>query len=173
LNAARQLRPDATLLGVNNVAAMVDGIEHIWTQHSDHAPMFKANASHIKVHARPRQYRNGGGLWFLPASDRAWAAVDYVWPELTWVGGSSGVAAALWARHGMGFDEVILAGVPLEGLRYAEPYPSVPTKEGGAWAEEHQLVQWYEQLRGHQERGKTEGVYSMSGRTREVLGAPA
>jgi hypothetical protein len=173
LQAARELRPDAVLLGVNNVAAMVNGIEHIWTQHSDHAPMFKSNAPHIKVHARPRQFTNGGGMWFLPAADHKWAAVDYVWPTLTWVGGSSGVAGALWARHGMSFDEVILAGVPLAGSRYAKAYPSVPTKEDGSWAESHQLEQWIDQLRGHQARGKTENIFSMSGRTRDVLGAPA
>jgi hypothetical protein len=152
---------------------MVDGIEHIWTQHGDHAQMFKKNAPHIRVHARPRIFSSGRGMWMLPVSDPLWAYVDYAWKDLTWVSGSSGVAGALWARHGMGFDEVIICGAPLEGVRYSEHYLSKPTKENGAWAEEHQLVQWYEQVRGHQERGMTEGIFSMSGRTREVLGAPA
>jgi hypothetical protein len=151
---------------------MISGIEHVWTQHGDHAQMFKKNAPHIKIHARPRIFSSGRGLWMLPVSDPLWAFIDFVWKDLTWVSGSGGVAGALWARHGMGFDEVIMAGVPLEGLRYAEAYPSKPTKENGQWAEDNQLVHWLEQLAGHQTRGKTENIFSMSGETRKLLGGP-
>lgn len=171
LEAARALRPDAVLLGVNNAAAMVDGIEHVWTQHGDHAEQFKANAPHIKVHARPRTVRSGSGLWFFPVSAHLWKSVDYEWPSLSWVSGSSGVAGALWAKHGMGFNEVIMAGIPLSGFDYAAAYPSEPTKATG-WAEPHQLKIWLDRLQEHRSAGRAHWVFSMSGATREILGAP-
>lgn len=172
---ARALWPDAILLGVNNAAAMFPEIEHIWTQHGDHAQMFKEHAGRkIYVHARPRKFSNGGGLWLLPVPKEKWKFVDYKWPTLTWVAGSSGVAGALWAKHGMGFDEVILAGVPLsvDSLVYSDKYTSKPTKDGGTFADWNQVEHWAEILRDHKAKGKTEGIYSVSGETNKILGMP-
>jgi hypothetical protein len=174
MEKALELRPGATILGVNNAAAMIPEIEHVWTQHAEHADMFKAEAGRkIYVHSRSKRFTNGGGIWMLAVPDHKFAAVDYVWPNLGWVAGSSGVAGALWARHGMGFDEVIIAGAPLshDSLVYADQYPSKPTKNG-KFSETTQLDHWIGMLRSHKEAGKTEGIFSMSGRTRHVLGAP-
>ena len=175
LKAALELRPDADILGVNNAAAMIPDIEHVWTQHGDHAQMYKEKAGRqIYVHARPRHYSNGGGTWLLPVADHKWKYVDYVWPTLAWVAGSSGVAGALWARHGMGYDEVIMAGVPLEvtTLTYSDQYASKPTKDGNAFAEANQVEHWSAILRGHVANGVTGGIYSMSGETAKILGRP-
>lgn len=172
---ARALWPDAILLGVNNAAAMFPEIEHIWTQHGDHAEMFKEKAGRkIYVHARPRKFSNGGGLWLLPIAEQKWQFVDYRWPTLTWVAGSSGVAGALWARHGMGFDEVIMAGVPLDmGNRvYSDKYPSKPTKDDGKFADLNQVEHWAQILREHKAKGLTQGIYSVSGETNKILGMP-
>ena len=175
LKLARQLRPDATILGVNDTAAMIPEIEHIWSQHGDMAQSFKKNAGRrIYVHARARKHQNGGGLWLLPVPDAKWAYVDYVWHDLGWVSGSSGVAGALWAKHGMGFDEVIMAGIPLsaDSLIYSDEYMSTPTKKGGHFAEIEQVIHWAAILRTHQKNGKTDGIYSMSGETAKILGMP-
>lgn len=158
LEMARKMRPGAMVLGANLTAAMIPEIKHIWTQHNNLAHELKKKLPFgVSIHARANVLGVG---------------VDYVWPSLNWVGGSSGVAGALWARHGMGFDEVIMAGVPLMGSHYSPEYPAIATKPGGAWAEDNQMIQWLEQLRGHMSRGKTDGIYSMSGRTRDLLGAP-
>lgn len=160
LESAKKLRPEAEILGVNATAALVKEIEHIWTQHNNLAGQFKAKAGRdVKVHARSNVMGND---------------VDYVWPELNWVSGSSGVAAALWARHGMGFDEVIMAGVPLHvnKLSYVAGYPSKPTKENGSFAEKHQVEHWLMMLKSHIAEGKTQGIYSMSGATSRLLGFP-
>lgn len=175
LDAAKALRPEATILGVNNAAAMIPEIEHVWTQHAEHAEMFKTAANRqIWVHSRSKRFTNGGGMWFLAVPDHKFAAVDYVWPQLGWVAGSSGVAGALWARHGMGFDEVIIAGAPLSqaNLVYSDKYPSKPTKPGGTFAEAGQVDHWIRMLHAHKDAGKTDGIFSMSGHTRKVLGAP-
>jgi len=174
LDAARELRPGATILGVNNAAAMIPEIEHVWTQHAEHAEMFKAAAGRqIFVHSRSKRFTNGGGIWFLAVPDHKFAAIDYVWPELGWVAGSSGVAGALWARHGMGFDEVIMAGAPLSqsSMVYSDKYPSKPTK-AGKFAEAVQLEHWIRMLQTHKDSGKTENIFSMSGHTGKILGAP-
>lgn len=153
---------------------MIPEIEHVWTQHAEHADMFKEAAGrNIYIHSRPKRFTNGGGIWMLAVPGHKFAAVDYVWPQLGWVAGSSGVAGALWARHGMGFDEVIIAGAPLshDSLVYSDKYPSKPTK-AGKFSEANQLDHWIGMLRSHKDAGKTDGIFSMSGRTRQVLGAP-
>lgn len=174
LEFARALRPGSTILGVNNAAAMIAEIEHVWTQHAEHAEQFKHAAGRkIFVHSRSKRFTNGGGIWFLAVPKHKFAAVDYIWPELGWVAGSSGVAGALWARHGMGFDEVIIAGAPLSQnvLIYSDKYPSKPTK-GTGFAEPNQVDHWIQMLKHHKAAGKTNGIFSMSGATRNILGAP-
>jgi hypothetical protein len=158
LEKALTIRPYATLLGVNNVGAMIDGIEHVWTQHNNLAQNYKENAK-VKVHAR----ENVMGDF-----------VDFVWPSLNWVCGSSGVAGALWAKHGMDFDEVIMAGIPLSlgNLAYSEKYPSKYTKEEG-FATDNQIDHWLSHLRTFHFQGKTAGIFSMSGSTSRILGMPS
>lgn len=157
LDRARKLRPDAYVVGVNNVGAMIPEIEHVWTQHNNLAQQYKSNAK-VKVHGRA----NVMGDW-----------VDYLWPKLNWVCGSSGIAGALWAKHGLGFDEVIMAGIPLsrDSLLYSEKYPSKYTKESG-FATEDQVEHWLGHLMTFKTQGKMDGIYSMSGTTARILGAP-
>jgi hypothetical protein len=174
LAKARFLRPHADILGVNHAPSLVPEITHVWTQHGDVAPSIKASAKQqVFVHARPRKYSNGAGMWLLPVPDSRWELVDYEWPSLTWVCGSSGIAGALWAKHGMGYDEVIMAGVPLNVklMTYADGYASTP-KFGRDFAQDHQVEGWLGHLRTHKANGKTEGIFSMSGATAEILGMP-
>lgn len=157
LEKALALRPYATVLGVNNAGSMIPSIEHVWTQHNNLAKQYKDKAN-VKVHGRA----NIMGDW-----------TDYIWPSLNWVCGSSGVAGALWAKYGMGFDEVIMAGIPLnrEVLTYNEKYPSQYTKVEG-FATGDQVEHWIGHLKAFKEQGKTAGIYSMSGTTAAILGKP-
>jgi hypothetical protein len=176
LAKARELRPDATVVGVNFVGYLVPEIEHIWTQHHEFAHKIQEKTGRpIKIHSRPREYKSGAGLWLLPASDGAWSCVDYVWPELAWVNGSSGAAGALWAKLGMGFDEVIMAGIQLslESQVYTQAYADTQFRGNGThFANESNIEHWQACLLGHKENGFTQGIYSMSGYTRSLLGAP-
>ena len=177
LAKAKELRPGATILGVNFVGLLVPEIEHIWTQHNEFAHKIKDKTGRpIKVHTRPKEYRSpGGGLWFNLAPDISWEQVDYVWPDLYWVNGSSGVAGAMWAKHGMGFDEVIMAGIQLSSssLTYTPEYAATQFNGNGInFAGQHNIEHWQACLLSHHDKGLTKGVYSMSGYTRSLLGAP-
>jgi hypothetical protein len=79
----------------------------------------------------------------------------------------------MWARHGMGFEEVIMAGITLSGddQKYAQGYPNKYSQHAG-YARADQIDNWFRVLKRHQEEGLTMGIYSMSGRTKDLLGAP-
>jgi hypothetical protein len=175
LEAARQLRPDATILGVKYAASLVPEIEHIWTQHGEMTLKIRAAANRpIIVHARPKALQTAKGtVWHIPYRQEAYEAIDYIWPSLSFAVGSSGVAGALWARHGMGFDEVIMAGIGLSaGQRsYASGYPNKFSQNDG-YARSDQIDNWVRILKKHHEEGRTQGIFSMSGKTRDILGAP-
>lgn len=175
LERARQLRPEATILGVKHAAAIVPEIEHVWTQHGEMTLKIKESAGRpIFVHARPRIIQSGSGIkWFIPHSKESYEAIDYIWPDLGWAKGSSGIAGAMWARHGMGFDEVILAGINLnqDDKKYAKDYPN-KYQFGIAYANNNQVENWLGLLQRHIEEGKAGGIYSMGGNTQKMLGPP-
>jgi hypothetical protein len=161
LQNALALRPNATILGVNYAPKMFDDIkiEHIWTQHNELALDMKSKMPNVFIHARSNVMGHG---------------VDYHWSSLNWVNGSSGVAGAIWARIGMGFDEVIMAGIPLnkKETRYSEKYPSTYKKKGG-FATGAQIEHWLRHVETHKANNLLSRVYSMSGETRNVLGYPS
>lgn len=172
------------MLGANFAASVVPGIEHVWTQHIEIAAKIKEEAPHrVFVHSRPRffQTKSGGGAWFTGVSKEQEDNVDYLWDLLGWVGGSSGFAAALWAKHGMGFDEVILAGVAMgESRAYAKEYDAVtrhanrpPAHDFNTnFASPDSVEHWLACIRNFIRQNKTNGIYSMSGETRRILGVP-
>jgi hypothetical protein len=126
----------------------------------------------IWVHARPRKFQVGT-VNGIPSMKEAYDAIDYLWPGLPYAVGSSGVAGALWARHGMGFQEVIMAGIGLDcdSLKYVQGYPNGYSQHEG-YAKTSQVEHWLKILQRHQEEGLTENIYSMSGATQKILGAP-
>jgi hypothetical protein len=175
LEAARKLRPEATILGVKYTASLVPEIEHIWTQHGEMTLRIRAAVNRpIIVHARPKALQTAKGtVWHIPYKREAYDSIDYIWPSLSFATGSSGVAGAMWARHGMGFDEVIMAGIGLTTAdkSYTAGYPNKYSK-GDSYASTDQIDNWVRILKKHQEDGKTEGIFSMSGKTRNILGEP-
>ena len=73
----------------------------------------------------------------------------------------------------MGFEEVIMAGITLTGddQKYATGYPNKYSQHA-AYARVDQIDNWVRVLKRHQEEGLTMGIYSMSGRTKDILGSP-
>jgi hypothetical protein len=73
----------------------------------------------------------------------------------------------------MGFEEVIMAGITLsvEDQKYAQGYPNKYSQHAG-YARADQIDNWVRVLKRHQEEGLTMGIYSMSGKTKDLLGAP-
>lgn len=175
LAEAKKARPDATVLGVKYTASLVPEIEHVWTQHGEMTLKIKQAAGRpIFVHARPRTFQTvRGTVWHIPHAQAAYDQIDYIWKDIPFATGSSGVAGALWAKHGMGFDEVILAGIPLSQgqLEYVQGYPN-RYQTGKTYALPAQVDNWVGILKKHIAAGLTAGIYSMSGATSRLLGAP-
>lgn len=83
----------------------------------------------------------------------------------------------------MGYDEVILCGVPLspDSTAYNDEYRKFNREKWGErdepgdkyWARPGNFVTWHARISRHIADGKTAGITSMSGWTREKLGAPA
>lgn len=90
--------------------------------------------------------------------------------------GTSGWAAAN-AAAAMGFDEVIMCGCPVDGVGYMDAKPFI--KAGGLtpenfnhWKDGSGVVSYYQQ-NIKRTMGKYDGIiFSMSGFTRDLLGAP-
>jgi hypothetical protein len=161
------------MLGVKYAASLYREIEHVWTQHLEQATDIKARAGRpIFIHSRPsRMHRK---LRFVDGN-RGEVDIDYVWPELAWVSGSSGFSAALWARHGMGFDEVILCGIPLDSGGYTAEIGDWKLLQGDkktSFVNATVLDSYRSTVAVCRNAGKTEGIVSMSGWTRQELGAP-
>ena len=175
---AKELRPDADVVGANFAVKLFPEIVHVWTQHNDVGKELKDSVDRtIFVHARPAKIRSGtgGNMWLLPVPAHKWAYIDYEWPEFGWFNGSSGVAAGLWAKHGLGYDEVILCGCPVskDTNKYHEAYEEgTRHKKGADWAKKSSFAHWQQSILKHKENGKTQGIYSMSGFTKGVLGEP-
>lgn len=166
LAKAKQMRPDADLLGCNLVPAMIPEIKKTWTQEAvKNGRMIRAQvAEDVEIHT---------AMLPKPGMEYLYQA-DYVWPELSWICGTSGFAAGLWARHGLGYDEVILAGVPLDKSVnvYRSEYKSPFNNPEMPFAGEELFEHWHQQIRTHCNNGKTENIFSMSGATMYLLGAP-
>jgi hypothetical protein len=171
--AARALRPMAPLLGVKYAACLFPEIEHVWTQHLEQAADIRERAGRrIYVHGRPKAVQRKAAFHVFGKTD---ADLDFTWPSLAWVGASSGVAAAMWAKYGMGFDEVILCGVTLDPGGYApgvRAFKKLRGNAGQSYVDTHSLYHWRDTVREFVRSGKAAGVRSMSGWTRETLGAP-
>jgi hypothetical protein len=169
--AARVLRPGAVLLGAKYAVVLYQEIEHVWTQHIEQAADIRARAGRrVFIHSRSRIHQRRR-LPGLPEK-----GVDYVWPTLEWVNGGSGFAAALWARHGMGFDEVILCGVPLDPGGYAPEIAAFKAMRGDggkSFVDTRALARWRDVVAAFVANGRAAGITSMSGWTRGVLGMPA
>jgi hypothetical protein len=172
VEAARRLRPDAPMLGVKYACVLYPEIEHVWTQHLEQANDIREKAGRpVYVHSRCRVNQKRVA-WFTGGNEKH---IDYLWPDLHWVSWSSGFAAALWARHGMGFDEVIMCGIPMEPGVYAPEMATVKQPrgdDGKSFVDTGALMRWRDGVMNFVREGKTRAIYSMSGWTCRELGYP-
>lgn len=148
-------------------------IEHVWTQHLEQAKSIREKAGRrVFVHSRKRINQTRRIRCFTAGNEHD---IDYVWPELRWVHGSSGFAAGLWAHHGLGHSEVILCGIGLEPGGYAPEIAAFKQRQGDngqSFVDTHALLRWREGIMGYVRDGRASMIRSMSGWTRQVCGAP-
>lgn len=154
-----------SIIGVNRAVEVIDEAFAMVTADSLHrAPNVPGKEMHRFAHV-------GNEMTIQPG-------YHYIWrgPRSASIGSSS-LPAALIARHGMGFGEVVLCGVPLDRSGH---YPGYQPQ--GAQTDEFnndgparnglldtRRAKW----RQFHADGSLQGVTSMSGFTRQLLGAPA
>lgn len=164
---ARGVRPNAHLLAINEAGAAFKHIDHLHAGHHSKAAIYlnyrvsKGFSPHgFNIHACWAHNRK------MPA------CVTHQWAGAA-TGGTSALTAYRIARA-MGYEEVILAGCPLDDSGYFNPTETDALEHEGC-----PRVGYGQKLRMYRHRFMAdinargrEGLYSMSGWTWEVLGGP-
>lgn len=172
LDSALSIRPEAHVIAVNEACGAVERIDHILAGHCDKARMF--------LDYRLKKFPDSDPVYIHATRRRDFtepSCVTHWWHECI-VGGTSAWKAAR-IGVGMGYQEIIMAGCPLDLSGYFNPKETKgfkhecrrvgePLDDGSP----SQLTLRYRKeflrnavLFGH-------NVRSMSGWSREVLGAP-
>lgn len=153
LEAARALAPNATIVACNHSARDIPGFLAHWvTMHPELLPMWMDER---RSHGRP----DAGQLWAAKHRIVPPQLVPHV-RGIKSPGGSSGLLCVAVALH-LGFEHIILAGIPMEanGKHYNKPM---------RWMEARQyLPAWSRMLPEMAGR-----VKSFGGETAKLLGQP-
>ena len=189
---------------INGACTAIENAEHVLAGHEEKAEFFAAarrkvfpNAPPWRLHAcaHPHQLKNGGMRGLCPS------VTDW-WPIESGIGATSASRAAKIAKYRLGFDEVILAGSPLDDsgyfvgegkgipqnrscVRVGDPgvlkgmvtphhHGEYSTSPGEPMkAQETRIVKSYRERFKQLAEGEFKGwVYSMSGFTKQILGYP-
>ena len=182
---ALKLRPFASLMLVNGACTAIENAEHVLAGHEEKAEQFARerkrafpNAPSWKLHATTHPHR-------LEAAKRLMPSVTDWHPHEVGVGATSASKAAKIGLL-LGFDEIILCGCPMDQPGYfpgeAKVQQHLSCQRIGDHGmarglnipvQETRIIKAYrsrlKQLAETEFKGK---VFSMSGFTREQLGAP-
>lgn len=127
---------------------------------------------------RDSRARNENLHWYPSEQAKApqrMEGIDHIWRGPMLANGTSSLPAAIIAKK-VGFNEIILCGVPLQPTGYIENYPTtngIMSEFDGSKKRTGMLQTRRDVWRNHKKAGHLEGVFSMSGATREILGAPS
>lgn len=177
LAAAKRLYSTAEVMLVNGACTMVENAEHMLAGHTAKANQFVAArdkafpfADPIRVHANTLiKHRRNYELMYP-------VVTDWWGPEMSSGATSAGKAALIGMA--MGFDPIVLCGCPMDGSGYAPNEAVVPhdrscARVGHAAAQGKRMILSYREKMISLARTTFKGkVFSMSGFTREHLGAP-
>jgi hypothetical protein len=160
LQALAQITGDGrwpwTVIGVNMAGWAYPFDLHHWaTLHPDHFRIWKPLRESLRY---PMGFKSWGGRWVTGSTDEDHEEVDEVL-DVDRVG-SSGMLAVDIARKRLEADRIVIAGMPVDATRRFydfRPWDSALTYQ----------VRWRESIEDFDGR-----VRSMSGFTKEILGAP-
>lgn len=164
LAVAREAWPEADLVAVKQVGMYLPGIRHWMGCHGERfqwmVPL-RRDGYYFRGHdangVRQVFPQRPGVTGVMVHAEKAWPLVDVEWP-----GDLKGTSACFAARVccALGYEAILLAGVPLDGSgRFYDP-PGVGTDLSVVNEQE-----WHQYAAGFQGR-----VRSVSGRTRNFLG---
>jgi hypothetical protein len=158
IEGARAIYPDAPAIAVNGASGNVKAMA-LFSMHPQKLPVWadlqrRKFGAGFTVHGRCKEH-------VYERNRRKMPWVEYWWQDCS---GATSTWAARKIAAGMGFDQVILCGMPLEKGGY----------QGGKIAKDFMRDDVLAHYRRLLERDKDwhEGVTSMSGWTAEFLGRP-
>jgi hypothetical protein len=204
LEEALKLRPFAEIMLINGAMTAIESAEHCLAGHEEKAEFFaearrKAfpNAPPWRLHAAAHpHFLKNNGIGNICPSVTDWHPIE------KGIGATSASRAAKIAKYRLGFDEVILAGSPLDDSGYfpgegkgipqnrscvrvgdpgllkgfiTPPHNGEYTTRPGEWmkAQETRIVRAYRTRFKELAEGEFKGwVFSISGYTREIFGYP-
>jgi hypothetical protein len=158
-----------SVIAINNMIMHHKGrVHHGVSLHPEEPPLWRqlrwtnnCEESHVTTHSH-RLPENNDNL--PPQEFKTRHGLDYLWVIEGGRGGSSGLFAAM-VGLALGYDKIILAGVPIDGSgHFFDP----PGKEVNQFLGQNIKWEW-EHARDTYFKGR---VRSLSGRTKEWLGEP-
>ena len=177
MRAAKLLYPDAEVMLINGACSVVECAEHVLSGHTDKAEFFARAREKAFPLASPWRLH---ATWMIrhPVPRDLYPSVTDWWgPEHSSGATSAGKAALIGMT--MGFDRIVLCGCPMDGSGYAPgesdgiPQLRACQRVGDPAKQQASTIRRYKkrmaELAGTTFKGR---VFSMSGYTREVLGAP-
>lgn len=177
LEQARRMFFDAETMTVNGAATAVEDVQHVLAGHTSLAEILHAarraafpRASDWRLHASWNSARKG-----VPRAQHP-SVTDWWGPEVSSGATSAGKAAMIGLQ--MGFDKVVLCGCPLDGSGYTFDEAQVHqdpacARVGDPKKQNVKIIKRYRDTMAKLAANEFKGrVFSMSGFTKQVLGAP-
>ncbi len=179
LAAAQALCDDFEVMLVNGAGAAVEAAQHVLAGHTDKAEEFVSArdkafplALPYRVHATYDARRGRSPLGNYPS------VTDW-WPQGQFSSGATSAGKAARIGLALGFGRVILCGCPMDGSGYFPgesagiPQLRACQRIGDPAKQQASTIRRYKDRMAELAAGEFKGlVFSMSGWTREVLGAP-
>ncbi|HEX6007549.1 MAG TPA: hypothetical protein VFY80_06275 [Burkholderiales bacterium] len=165
---AKLLRPDAHLMLINEAWGAFEHAHHFLAGHGEKVHEFLAY--------RTRQFPNAPPPTSLHASRRGGtdpAGVTHIWENVS-TGGTSAWKAVRIGKA-MGYEELILCGCPINdsGYFFGKQRTGITVACDRIGDGEGRMYHNYRTTFAVRAKGEGQGVFSMSGYSRELLGAPA
>lgn len=158
LATARELRPGAEVIAVNRAAKAVKAFA-LFTLHPVEMPLLFAVEQTTRFGGGFTTHSGGRAATHADRADR-WTGIDYWWPRAAGRGTSTWAAAKMGRM--MGFDEIVICGMPLDSGNYADKNIAKSFKMPG-------IVESYRQFIVG-DKDWHEGVVGVSGFAAETFG---
>lgn len=176
LKRALILRPRVAVMLVNGACTLVEAAEHVLSGHTDCAEAFAKQRRAKFPHAAPWRLHATTSSKYAAYQAKDFPSVTDWWDKSYAKGATSAAKAATIGLVGLGFDEVILCGCPLDGSGYAKGEAISPVtnchRVGDPNKQAMRVIEGYRikyKKFADEFRGR---VFSMSGFTQQCSGAP-
>lgn len=178
LEKALRLHPAAAVMLINGACTSIEHAEHVLAGHTAKAEQFAAARREAFPNAAPwRLHANWTSKRLVPKHEYP-SVTDWWGPDVSTGATSAGKAARIGFH--LGFEFVILAGCPLDGSGYSIDEAQVPHDPAcirvgnpDPKVQKAKILQRYRDSMTRLAKSDFKGrVFSMSGFTKKVLGAP-